>query len=62
MKIPKLATITTAGEATQIAIDWQQWAGEHDLSYGVLLEWQAFFIALADKFDLTAEFSENGII
>jgi hypothetical protein len=62
MKQKAINTITTAGEATDIAIEWQHWASEQDLSYGELVEWQSYFQQLADKFDLTDEFQENGIL
>lgn len=62
MKIPSLDTITTAGQATDLAIDWQQWQAEQSLSYGELAEWQAYFRQLARKFNLRDEFEENGII
>jgi hypothetical protein len=55
-------TISTAEEARQYAIDWQNWASDQNLSYGELAEWQAYFSELADKFDLVEEFKENGII
>lgn len=54
--------ITTAEEARDYAIEWQQWASEQSLSYGELAEWQEIFEELADRFDLHDEFSENGII
>lgn len=63
MQLPKLKTITTAGQASGIAQDWQAWASEQSLSYGELAEYQAYFSALAEKFpELTEEFKENGII
>lgn len=57
-----IAQAKTPGEATQAAIDWQNWQSEQSLSYGELAEWQGVFEALAEKFDLTEEFTENGII
>lgn len=54
--------VLTAGEATDLAIDWQHWAGEQSLSWGELADWQAYFGELADKFGLRAEFEENGIV
>lgn len=55
-------TPTTPEEARQYAIDWQNWQVDQNLSYGELAEWQAIFTELGEKFDLTEEFKENGII
>lgn len=62
MKIPQLESIKTAGEAEQLAMDWQVWASEQNLSYSELADWEDFFRKLGRDFNLTAEFSENGII
>jgi hypothetical protein len=59
---PDIKHITTQDEARDFAIEWQQWAGEQDLSYGELIEWLSVFEVLAKKFDLIEEFHENGII
>lgn len=61
-KLPKLADIKTADEARQLAIDYQNYIGEVSMSYGNLAMYSGSFIAIADKFDLTEEFKENGII
>lgn len=53
---------TTADEARELAIDWQQWQSEQSLSYYELAAHQAYFEALAYKFDLVDEFKENAII
>ena len=55
-------TIFTREEARQYAMDWQSWVSNKNLSYGELAEWQAIFRELAERFDLTEEFDENGII
>lgn len=55
-------SIKTKEEARQYAIDWQHWASEQNLSYDDLHEWQGIFVELAEKFKLTEEFQENGII
>lgn len=62
-------TPKTQAEARQYAIDWQNWIGEQNteenpqsLYMSELLEWQAIFKTLGEKFDLTEEFKENGII
>lgn len=69
MKIPKISTITTADQARDLAIEWQQWAGEQNqigdepaLFMSDLADWSDFFSKLGKKFNLTEEFSENGII
>lgn len=58
----KMRKVTTAEEARQQAIDWQNWQSEQSLSYSELSDWQAHFETLAKKFKLTNEFKENGII
>lgn len=55
-------TVYTAEGARQLAIDWQNWQSDQSLSYQEIAEWHALFETLADKFNLTEEFSENGII
>lgn len=52
--------VTTEDQARNLAIDWQ--AIDYDWSYGELADWQAYFEELAERFDLTDEFKENGII
>ena len=52
----------TAEEARQYAIDWQQWHSGKSLSYEELINWALIFTELADRFDLTEELKENGII
>lgn len=54
--------VKTADEARQIAIDWQHGQSEQNLSYGELLEYDSYFTELANKFGLSDEFAENGII
>jgi len=54
--------IHTAEEARQYAIEWQQWASEQSLSYSELAIWGEIFTELADRYNLTEEFRENGII
>jgi len=62
MKIKSIDEIKTRGEAQQFAIDYQQWASNQSLSYAEIAEWTELFSKLAEKFDLTEEFKENGII
>lgn len=52
----------TAEDARQYAIDWQNWQSKQNLSYGELAEWWEIFKDLADRFNLTEEFKENGIL
>jgi len=54
--------ITTKEDARDKAIAWQQWQSGQDLSYQETADWQDYFFELAEKFDLTDEFKENGII
>lgn len=61
-KIP-INEVTSAGQATDIAIEWQDWQHEQDLSYGEIAAWQNYFADLADRFpELREEFEENAII
>lgn len=55
------ATITTAAEARDAAIEWQ--ASQAPMSWGEIADAQAYFEQLADRFpELRDEFEENGII
>lgn len=62
MRKKALATIRSPAEARQIAIDWQHWQSNQDLSYYELMKWHSYFLALAKRFKLTREFKENCII
>lgn len=62
MKQINIDLIETADEARSIAIEWQYWISEQDLSYSELIDWKLYFEALDKKFDLLEEFKENGII
>lgn len=55
-------TPTTQADARQLAIDWQTWQSDQAMSWSEVSEWQAYFVDLAEKFDLADEFKENGII
>jgi len=59
---PLLPIIDTKEEAHDCAVAWQEWQGEQSMSWSEVAEWQAYFQELADKYDLTDEFKENGII
>jgi hypothetical protein len=54
--------IKTEAQARQYGMDFQNWASNQNLSYGELLHFQSKLIKLAEKFNLTEEFKENGII
>lgn len=58
----KNTKIETQDQAREFAIDWQNWQAEQSLYMSELVEWTAFFEELAERFDLTDEFKENGII
>lgn len=62
MKMKAIESITTEDEARQVAIDWQHWYGLKDHYMSELADWNDYFETLANKFDLTEEFKENGII
>ena len=55
-------TIKTKEDARSLAIQWQNWVSEQNLSYGEIFEYENFFRNLGEQFDLTEEFIENGII
>lgn len=57
-----LATIETREQARDYAINWQHWFSERDSYMSEVADWGSAFEALAEKFDLTDEFRENGII
>lgn len=55
--------VTSADQARDIAICWQQQSSEESPTWGELAEWGTFFEALAEKFpELRGEFEENAII
>lgn len=56
------SSIKDETQARNFAIDWQNWQATQAMSYTDVTEWQQFFTALAQKWHLTDEFKENGII
>lgn len=44
------------------AVEWQCDFCNHDYSYGELVDWQDYFMALGKRYGLVREFKENGII
>jgi hypothetical protein len=55
-------TITTPEQARELAVDWQNWQANTRMSYGEAASWQDLFAELGERFGLTEEFRENGII
>ena len=49
-------------EATEYAIEWQNWVVEQNLSYGEMADWNLVFEGLALKYGLKDELIANGII
>lgn len=62
MQLKDVNAVADEEEARSIAVDWQEWASSQNLSYGELAEYQSYFGTLGEKFGLTEEFKENGII
>jgi len=63
MQQKPIATVATADEARQLAIDWQNWQSEQSMSLNEAIEWNGYFESLAKKFpELTEEFKENCIL
>ena len=62
MELKKIEEIKTEEKAREIAVNFQSWASEESLSYEELNNYSGYFEELAEKFNLTEEFKENGII
>jgi hypothetical protein len=62
MDIRDIKKIATAEEAEEYAKDWQVWQADEAMSYRELVDWQEAFTELAERFNLTEVFEENGII
>lgn len=69
MKMIPVDQVKTTEQAEQLAIDWQQWAGEQNeivkeptLFTSDLVDWAEYFTKLGNKFGLIEVFTENGII
>lgn len=62
MNLKDISQVKDAGEAEQIAIDWQLSTSDQPMSYMDLAEYGYYFTQLAEKFDLKEVFEENGII
>lgn len=64
MDIEQVKQAKTQDEARQFAVEWSEiefgeWG---NIDWRALAEWSAVFTELGEKFDLTEEFRENGII
>ncbi len=62
MKLPDIKEVKSKDQARQLAIDWQNWQSEQDLSFSEVAHYAEYFSKLAVKFHLKLEFKENGII
>ena len=62
MKRIPIEQVKTEEDARDLAIGYQEWASNQALSYEELFAWTSYFEELGEKFNLTAEFKENGII
>ena len=63
MDLPNISEVTSADQARELAIDWQNWVSQSDHYMSEYAEWYDYFTALANKFpELRAEFEENAII
>ncbi len=61
-QFPILPIIGSKEEAQAVAIAWQEWQSNQDLSMLEIANWQEYFTMLANEYGLTDEFTENGII
>jgi hypothetical protein len=60
--IPPVDKVTSEDQARDIAIEYQMYAGEHDLSYGEIVYFNNRLEDIASKFGLLDEFKENGVL
>jgi len=58
----KISQVKTKDQARQVAMDFQEWASNQNLSYGELAQYQSDLHKLAKRFGLVKEFKENAII
>ena len=55
--------VKTAEDARELAIQWQCWMSEQDISMSEFAEWGSYFEDIAERFpELREEFKENAII
>lgn len=62
MKLKSINKIITEEDARQEAIDIQSFIIENNLSWGEIASLNIYLEQLAEKFNLTEEFKENGLI
>jgi len=62
MKFIKIENIKTEEQAKNIAIDFQSWVSNQNLSWEEIINYNNYFEEIAEKFKLKNEFRENGII
>jgi hypothetical protein len=60
--MPTIDEVETEGEAREVAVNWQYFASQSDMSYEELAGYQDYFRELANKFGLEEELKENGLI
>lgn len=52
----------TKEDVRKLAISWQNYQSDKDLSYYEMSLWGEVFQILGERFDLLEEFKDNGII
>jgi len=62
MELKPIEEVKSQEEARQIAIEFQEWSSNQDLSYSELNDYSDYFEILGNRFNLIDEFKENGII
>lgn len=62
MNMQPIENVKSADQARELAFMWSDWESNSALSWGEVSDWQSYFEQLAEKFGLTEEFKENGII
>ena len=62
VNVMKKTAVISREEAREQAIDFMNLQATKSMSYDEILEWQDYFVSIAKEYDLTEEFSENGII
>ena len=58
----KVEHIKNKGMAQSMAIEYQSWISDQNLSYGELMRWLNWLETVANRFNLIREFKENGIL
>lgn len=60
--VKPLGEFKNTEEARQFAVDYQDWAGRVPMYMSELAFYTGYFTSLGERFGLTDEFQENGII